>query len=265
MIDLVREVGIDVSDWANSTRGVQGASTNPRFCYEWAFTGTGKSVALNLWHSELIEREGFILREGNFREDAIRHRENGRREWASRALRCDRALKLAIDDDLAVRVILNAGVKQQLREPNARASVVKLRELDPATWRIIQYSEETGAFTLRRGATAPQFIDQHDIGEELETAVIARAKSGEVFVRSQAVRSAVLARAQGRCEHCRTQGFLTPAGSIYLETHHIVPLSEGGADSTRNVIALCPNDHRRAHHSADRLALRNELQANLRR
>lgn len=48
-------------------------------------------------------------------------------------------------------------------------------------------------------------------------------------------------------------------GAVYLETHHIVPLSEGGADSLMNVVALCPNDHRRAHYSLEQLAIRRRL------
>lgn len=35
--------------------------------------------------------------------------------------------------------------------------------------------------------------------------------------------------------------------SVYFETHHVVPLAEGGADHESNVVALCANDHPRAH------------------
>jgi 5-methylcytosine-specific restriction endonuclease McrA len=41
-------------------------------------------------------------------------------------------------------------------------------------------------------------------------------------------------------------------GSIYLETHHVVPLAENGPDHTSNVVAICPKDHRRAHYAAER-------------
>ena len=36
-------------------------------------------------------------------------------------------------------------------------------------------------------------------------------------------------------------------GEPYLETHHIVWLSEGGEDSIENTVALCPNCHRKMH------------------
>jgi 5-methylcytosine-specific restriction protein A len=49
------------------------------------------------------------------------------------------------------------------------------------------------------------------------------------------------------------------SGAIYLETHHVVPLSENGADHERNVVAICPNDHREAHHGERREAIRTDL------
>jgi hypothetical protein len=63
------------------------------------------------------------------------------------------------------------------------------------------------------------------------------------------------------CELCGEPGFLTAAGSIYLETHHVVPLSLDGPDHESNVVALCPNDHRRAHFGSDRDVLTAQLQA----
>jgi 5-methylcytosine-specific restriction enzyme A len=48
VMDLVREAGIDVSDWKNFKGGKQKASVNPKYCYEWSFVGPGKVVALNL-------------------------------------------------------------------------------------------------------------------------------------------------------------------------------------------------------------------------
>jgi 5-methylcytosine-specific restriction protein A len=44
-----------------------------------------------------------------------------------------------------------------------------------------------------------------------------------------------------------------------LETHHIIPLSEEGEDIEENVIALCPNDHRRAHFERESLLTRVNL------
>lgn len=59
-------------------------------------------------------------------------------------------------------------------------------------------------------------------------------------------------RAGGLCELCNEPGFVTAAGSIYLETHHVVPLANNGLDHPSNAAAICPQDHRRAHYAAER-------------
>ena len=48
-------------------------------------------------------------------------------------------------------------------------------------------------------------------------------------------------------------------GRLFLETHHVVPLAEGGADSLDNVVALCPNHHREAHLGARHAILKEQL------
>lgn len=58
-----------------------------------------------------------------------------------------------------------------------------------------------------------------------------------------------LMRANGFCEDCKvTAPFIRKTNNTpYLEVHHIKSLSEGGEDSLKNVIALCPNCHRKRH------------------
>lgn len=74
-----------------------------------------------------------------------------------------------------------------------------------------------------------------------------------VYQRSQSVRDYVLARAGGICEHCKSPApFSTPSGFPFLEVHHIRRLTDGGPDDPRYLIGICPNCHRRAHHSADK-------------
>ena len=76
--------------------------------------------------------------------------------------------------------------------------------------------------------------------------------AGYTYLRDQKVRYAVLQRAAGICEYCGEEGFLKEDGSRYLETHHVIALAKDGADKLTNVIALCPNDHRKAHFSKER-------------
>lgn len=258
VIDLVRAAGLDVSDWSNSSRGEAGASTNPKYCYEWVFVEPGNTIVLNLWHVLLMEdADGRIVHRGNFREDAEIQYERGRgNPWGLRARRLDAALQTALRDDLAIRVILNAGVRRDRDDPDAEASKVERRTLDPEHWSIAAYDAATGAHLLVRGAAPLAFVDQFSIDADLGGAAVRREQTGSVFVRNPKVREAVLKRACGRCEHCDEPGFRRADGAIYLETHHIVPLHEGGPDRVDNVIALCPNDHRKAHHGEAAAALR---------
>lgn len=55
-------------------------------------------------------------------------------------------------------------------------------------------------------------------------------------------------RANGICQLCGQKApFNRADGEPYLESHHIEWLSNGGADSIENTVALCPNCHRRMH------------------
>jgi 5-methylcytosine-specific restriction protein A len=78
--------------------------------------------------------------------------------------------------------------------------------------------------------------------------------------RSQAVRTYVFARAHGHCEACgQPAPFRTGTGRPYLEGHHIRSLSDAGPDDPHWVIALCPNCHRRAHHSVSKAQFNDRL------
>ena len=73
------------------------------------------------------------------------------------------------------------------------------------------------------------------------------------FLRDPLVKAWVLKNANGICEACSSSApFNRQDGSPYLEVHHLVPLSEGGADTTDNALAVCPNCHRRLHHGRDK-------------
>lgn len=57
-------------------------------------------------------------------------------------------------------------------------------------------------------------------------------------------------RASNTCEitTCTNDSFINLSGSPYCEVHHIVQLSQGGADVIENVVCLCPAHHREAHY-----------------
>lgn len=78
--------------------------------------------------------------------------------------------------------------------------------------------------------------------------------------RSGLVRRYALLRANGKCEaRGNPPPFLDDDGNGFLEVHHISRLADESIDEPGNVIALCPNCHHRAHHSADRHAFRATL------
>jgi 5-methylcytosine-specific restriction enzyme A len=58
--------------------------------------------------------------------------------------------------------------------------------------------------------------------------------------------------ANGICQLCgKPAPFKDKGGDPYLESHHIKWLSKGGEDSPENVVALCPNCHRKMHEVND--------------
>lgn len=72
------------------------------------------------------------------------------------------------------------------------------------------------------------------------------------FFRSSVVKEDALKHAKGICQLCGKQGPFKHKGSYFLEAHHVIPLSENGPDGLENVIALCPNCHRKMHLINDR-------------
>lgn len=70
------------------------------------------------------------------------------------------------------------------------------------------------------------------------------------FVRNQYVVEYAKRIANGICQDClQPAPFKSKANEEpFLETHHIIPLSEGGEDTIENTMALCPNCHRKRHY-----------------
>jgi 5-methylcytosine-specific restriction enzyme A len=90
-----------------------------------------------------------------------------------------------------------------------------------------------------------------------------RTRMAGSYERDARVRGQVLKRAKGVCEECNQTGFIKPDGKPYLETHHVISLSEQGPDRPHNVIALCATDHRRAHYAENWKELQDKFLAKL--
>jgi 5-methylcytosine-specific restriction protein A len=79
----------------------------------------------------------------------------------------------------------------------------------------------------------------------------AEDKIKKVYYRCQAIKKYTLQRSKGICEACFQKAPFETQTGPFLEVHHVHQLSDGGPDHPENVIALCPNCHRRAHYSVD--------------
>ena len=72
--------------------------------------------------------------------------------------------------------------------------------------------------------------------------------STTVYVRDPYVGEYAKKLAKGDCDLCTNPApFLTANAEPYLESHHVIWLSRGGYDLINNVVALCPNCHRKMH------------------
>ena len=244
--DLVELAGLDVSGWESST--------DPRYCYEWSFIKPSETVVLCIWYEMMDEYSDLVSQNLNLRATEQRLLQPSQKK---RAHEMDMAIQLALKKNLTVRVIICAGRSNDVNVP----SKTRQRLLDTESWTITYYNHDTGQCTLTRGSATGLYVDQFSLDALVSVGSQKRDVSGQVFVRNSEVRKQVLARAHGKCEFCDTPGFVMMDERIYLETHHVVPLSEGGRDEKENVIALCPNHHREGHYGVDRVEMRLQFQS----
>ncbi len=260
LIDLVSEAGVNVSDWGSYRRGPDHAATNPAYCYQWAFVEPGRVVVLSLWYELMEEDAGGIVQHKNLREDARMFAKVPRKSaWKRRALEMDKAIGLAYREGLPVRVIICDGLMGDADRDAPVTSKVVHRHLDTVPWAVTAYDDATGDCELTRGVEPGKYDDQFSCGAGEPQEPTKHPTSGAAYDRDPEVRRRVLTRASGKCELCGEKGFVTVSGSVYLETHHVIPLSEKGPDAVENVVALCPNHHRQAHHAENREKLREQL------
>lgn len=68
------------------------------------------------------------------------------------------------------------------------------------------------------------------------------------YIRDPYIAEYAKLRANGFCQLCGKKApFYTMDNKPYLEAHHLKWLSKGGTDTIDNVVALCPNCHRKMH------------------
>lgn len=68
------------------------------------------------------------------------------------------------------------------------------------------------------------------------------------FIRNDALSELTKMIANGSCQLCNNNAPFYIEGKPYLESHHVKWLSKGGEDDINNMVALCPNCHKKMHY-----------------
>jgi 5-methylcytosine-specific restriction enzyme A len=256
VMDMVREAGVDVTDWSNGKRGAEGAASNPKYCYEWAFLQPRMIAVLNLWHAEMEEDAGVVTSRINLRKHIMR--EEGARRKA-RANSMDRIIQTAFRESLPIRVIVLAGKRREIDE-GVRVSQASKRLLDPVPWVVHLYDDHTGECVLVRGGQTPTAAaSSDDEFEGFEGEV--RQRFARHRTRESRLRRAKLDEAKKRNDgrlKCEVPfcGFdfgerYGAIGEDYAHVHHLEPLSDApdtGRTVTLDQLAVvCANCHAMIH------------------
>jgi len=260
--NVVELVNIKTDDW----KGVGDTYRNS----QWSFGGKGEPVLLFIWWKHLENsNDDKIFVKIDMLSLANKLRRSASKNLGIKAKRAEefhnRCLT-AFMNKIPVRVALLEG--QEFHDED-KADTVDARELDSEDWYVTNYDEPTNEFILVREFSGEENLTALKSTENVTqftepntepTEPTKRTSSGTTtFLRdSEVVRVAKL-RANGICEYCGQQGFETAQGGFYLEAHHVIPLSCNGDDQEWNIVAICPDDHRKAHFGVDRSKMRDEL------
>lgn len=115
-----------------------------------------------------------------------------------------------------------------------------------------------GGLEMDTGERSLDELSREELYEQAEASVSGEqtptetSSSRTTYQRSEVVKQYALEEADGVCQGCESEApFLDESGEPFLEVHHMKRRSDGGADHPDNVVALCPNCHRRVHHGQD--------------
>lgn len=293
IIDCVQQAGIDVSAWSfrSDGRPVALPQSNGGYCYEWSFRNSNGSILLLcVWFEELqVDDHGRIFFSRNLKvyaEDLIRQLEKAPKNRnrtikdpsINRAGHFHSTVQLAHLNAIPVRVVIVSGPVREPDEIDPGTDRAIGRYLDDQFWQVEGFNDDTGAFSLVRDGNSRQTLKP--VADPIDRVPNIPEKYGSVDAgrivdqfhaeprpstytyqgvqryRDPSVRAIVLARSKGICELTMAPGFRMANGGTYLETHHIIPLCEGGPDTVENVIALSADAHRQAHYALNRDELR---------
>ena len=150
--------------------------------------------------------------------------------------------EFTVGDNLSYTELKKHGMKSRIQGPlrlNHQVSqyVHQIEKMQDSPDELKMDAEKLSDIALRR--LAERYSKQ---------TVKTRTSTSKVYIRNPYIAEDAKRRAKGICRLC---GLLAPFadknGNPYLETHHIIWLSKGGADSVDNTTALCPNCHKKMH------------------
>jgi 5-methylcytosine-specific restriction protein A len=118
--------------------------------------------------------------------------------------------------------------------------------------------EPAGGAEIEIESGTPSSLSEEELFKKAKQSapIITRSSSGgskasgsRSYPRSEVVKEFALRHADGVCQGCEEKApFVDTSGDPFLEIHHLHRRADGGPDAPENVIALCPNCHRRRHH-----------------
>ena len=125
---------------------------------------------------------------------------------------------------------------------------------------IKEIREPSGAYNVSKPSLRLSLLELRKLAIKAASEKVSKSQTiVNTAVRSEAIRLYALKRSKGVCEGCSKPAPFKGKEGPFLEVHHLYRLSDGGPDHPANVIALCPNCHRRIHHGRDGAAYNKKL------
>lgn len=154
IIDIVEDVGIDVTAWKAS------GAANPFYCYRWGFASDDRSIILLcLWFDDCLTDAAGVFQHWNFRTYIREMEENGGPK-AGRARQVDELLQDAWRLRVPLRVaIVDETERKKARKKEDDPAKPDFRELDPIAWSVEHYDWDTGDCLLRRGSGVARHME----------------------------------------------------------------------------------------------------------
>ena len=173
--------------------------------------------------------------------------------------RCNVKLVKKITPPIAIQELKSVFPRASWSEPHNHFRGRKSLKLEPEIFNKIT--------SLRAGLTKTPKIQEKEFAQAVAKSLVLTSAQRQkrlkqapkkpekiaitttAYQRNPDVVAEVLVRDMGICESCRKPAPFkrrtdkTP----YLEVHHLKRLVDGGQDTVKNAMALCPNCHRKAH------------------